>query len=93
MAATSDETGGVRVEPSVRVTGDSELGLTKFLDPLRIPPVIRAPDGSRRRLQITQSAAKTQLHSQLPPTPVWTYEGSFPGPTIEVRRGQQLDVI
>jgi spore coat protein A len=82
-----------RAAPSVGTTGDSEFGLTKFLDPLCIPPVIAAPGRPRRPLKITQRAALAQLHSQLPPTRVWTYEGSFPGPTIEVRRGQRLDVI
>lgn len=71
----------------------TELGLTKFLDPLRIPPMITVPTiRHRRRLKITMRAARVKLHSQLPPTRVWAYNGSFPGPTIEVRRGQQLDL-
>jgi FtsP/CotA-like multicopper oxidase with cupredoxin domain len=32
------------------------------------------------------------LHSQLPVTEVWAYEGQFPGPTIEVRSGKRLRV-
>ncbi|HEX4919670.1 MAG TPA: multicopper oxidase domain-containing protein, partial [Candidatus Bathyarchaeia archaeon] len=36
--------------------------------------------------------ARVQLHSELPPSEVWTYEGSLPGPTIEVSRGQRLQV-
>lgn len=71
----------------------SELGLTKFLDPLRIPPMITVPAGWHRRpLKITMRSARARLHSQLPPASVWAYNGSFPGPTIEVRSGQQLDV-
>lgn len=62
--------------------------LTKYLDPLRIPPV-RKPHGS---LEMTMQAAHAQLHSELPPTPVWTYDGHFPGPTIEVRSGHKLRV-
>jgi FtsP/CotA-like multicopper oxidase with cupredoxin domain len=65
-----------------------ELGLTKYLDPLRIPPV-RRPHNS---LEIKMRATQVQLHSQLPPTPVWTYDGHFPGPTIEVRSGRRLQV-
>ncbi|GAB3249805.1 multicopper oxidase family protein [Kineosporia babensis] len=34
----------------------------------------------------------SQLHSELPATELWTYEGTFPGPTIEVHRGQRLRV-
>jgi spore coat protein A len=36
--------------------------------------------------------AQVQLHSELPPSEVWTYEGSLPGPTIEVSRGQRVQV-
>ncbi|GAA1153179.1 spore coat protein A [Kitasatospora gansuensis] len=62
--------------------------LTKFADPLRIPQVLR-PEAE---LTIRQLSAEVQLHSELPPTPMWTYEGTFPGPTIEVRRGQRLRI-
>lgn len=68
-------------------------GLTKFLDPLRIPDTITVPAGRQSRpLKITMRAAQVKLHSQLPPTRVWGYEGSFPGPTIEVRSTNQLQV-
>jgi len=69
------------------------FGLTKFLDPLRIPPAIQSY--SRRyqdELTITMSNARSRLHSQLPETTLWTYEGQFPGPTIEVRGNRQLRV-
>jgi len=36
--------------------------------------------------------AQVQLHSELPPSEVWTYEGLLPGPTIEVSRGQRVQV-
>jgi o-aminophenol oxidase len=69
----------------------TELGLTKFLDPLRIPPVITVPRGDpHQSLTITQRRASVRLHSQLPPTDLWTYDGHFPGPTIEVWSGQTL---
>jgi FtsP/CotA-like multicopper oxidase with cupredoxin domain len=65
-----------------------ELGLTKYLDPLRIPPV-RKPHHS---LEVTMRATDAQLHSELPPTRVWAYDGLFPGPTIEVDSGRSLRV-
>jgi FtsP/CotA-like multicopper oxidase with cupredoxin domain len=69
------------------------LSVTKFLDPLPTPPVITvAPHDDLSWLQITMRTAHVKLHSQLPPTTVWTYNGSFPGPTIMVRRGQKLRV-
>jgi len=67
--------------------------LTKFLDPLPIPPVIRVPaDRHRPPLEIKVQAVRVQLHSELPQTRVWAYDGHFPGPTIEVRSGQKLRV-
>jgi spore coat protein A len=37
-------------------------------------------------------SVRTRLHSDLPPTDVWAYEGHLPGPTIEVRRGQRVQI-
>ncbi|MDQ7807826.1 multicopper oxidase domain-containing protein [Amycolatopsis sp. A133] len=69
------------------------FGLAKFLDPLRIPPVIQAHSRRNRgELTITMTTARTRLHSQLPETTLWTYEGQFPGPTIEVRGNRRLRV-
>ncbi|EMD29264.1 multicopper oxidase family protein [Amycolatopsis azurea] len=62
--------------------------LTKFADPLPIPPVLRPGP----TLSIRQIAGTYRAHSQLPLTPVWTYEGSFPGPVIDVRRGSPVTV-
>lgn len=74
-------------------TPATELGLTKFKDPLRIPPKITIPNGrSVHALRIDMREESVRLHSELPPTRVWTYNGSFPGPTIDVHRGQRLDV-
>jgi spore coat protein A len=69
----------------------SSSGLTPFLDKLRIPPVIR-PLGDRL-VEVRLRNASIRLHSQLPKTPMWTYEGSFPGPTIEVKRGQASRIV
>ncbi|MCT9930072.1 multicopper oxidase domain-containing protein [Planotetraspora sp. A-T 1434] len=62
--------------------------LTPFADALRVPPVIR-PEGD---LTIEMRSVARRLHSQLPPTTLWAYEGHVPGPTIEVRRGRRLRV-
>ncbi|MDA2814992.1 multicopper oxidase domain-containing protein [Nocardiopsis sp. RSe5-2] len=68
-------------------------GLTPFLDPLRIPPRL-APTEREGREGVTVELRDTwvRLHSQLPPTRVWTYDGHFPGPTIEARRGRPLRI-
>jgi len=73
--------------------GVGGLSLTKFLDRMPIPPVITVPPNQKLwQLQITMRKAYVKLHSQLPTTTVWTYNGSFPGPTIRARRGQRLRV-
>jgi FtsP/CotA-like multicopper oxidase with cupredoxin domain len=80
-------------EPGVGEPGVGELSLTKFLDPVPVPPVIIVPpDQDLWQLRITMRMECVRLHSQLPLTTVWTYNGSFPGPTISVRRGQKLRV-
>ncbi len=75
------------------ITGGGGLSVTKFLDPMPIPSVITVPPHRKLwELQITMRTECVRLHSQLPPTTVWTYNGSFPGPTISLRRGQKLRV-
>src|SRR5436190_16332493 len=68
------------------------LALTKFVDPLPIPPFIRVGGAQRRRVTIRLREAFVRLHAELPLTRVWTYNGHFPGPTLEVRQGQRLRV-
>lgn len=71
----------------------SELILTKFQDPLRIPPVLRPKSrGKPDELTVRLRTADVTVHSQLPPVRMWTYEGSYPGPTIETTAGRPLRV-
>lgn len=65
-------------------------GLTKFADPLRIPPVIKPHFWGHTT--VTMRGVRAQLHSELPPSAVWAYDGEFPGPTFEVRRDRPLRV-
>ncbi len=71
-----------------------QTSLTRFKDRLRMPPILRPQqmDDQRYTLRIQMRPAQVQLHSELPPSEVWTYEGSLPGPTIEVSRGQRVQV-
>ena len=69
--------------------------LVPFLDALPIPPRKRPHNHDAeeiRPLRITMKPAQISLHAELPPTRLWTYEGSFPGPVIDVRRGQKVVV-
>jgi len=43
-------------------------------------------------VRISMQPVQSSLHAQLPPTTLWTYEGSFPGPVIDVHRGQEVTV-
>ena len=64
--------------------------LTPFVDPLPIPSILRPRPGDT--LRMTMRASEQRLHSQLPPTRVWTYNGSMPGPTIEAHSGHPVTV-
>ncbi len=66
--------------------------LTKFKDCLRLPSILhpQMTGDQQYTLRIRMCPALIQLHSELPPTEVWTYEGSLPGPTIEVSREQHV---
>lgn len=69
--------------------------LEPFVDALPIPGVA-APTwgspGSEAHYEISMTEQFQQLHRDLPPTRVWGYEGSYPGPTIEARRGEMVTV-
>jgi spore coat protein A, manganese oxidase len=73
--------------------------LAKFVDPLPIPPIAHsletrpAPDGTHERVpyyQVSMRQFERQLHRDLPPTRLWGYDSSFPGPTFETRSGRGL---
>jgi len=59
--------------------------LTKYVDPLPKPAQIVAT-GSNNVFDVTISEFDQQLHRDLPPTTVWGYNGSYPGPTIQAFR-------
>lgn len=64
--------------------------LEPFRDALRIPPVLRPR--SEGLMQVDLIEKNIRLHSQMPATRLWTYEGFFPGPTFEVRSQQQIRI-
>ncbi|WP_452672812.1 multicopper oxidase domain-containing protein [Streptomyces alboflavus] len=67
--------------------------LTPFMAPLTVPPVLRPAGGDvLEETEIAVRSAWVRLHPQLPPTLMWGYEGSVPGPTIEVRRGERVRI-
>ncbi|MUN36669.1 multicopper oxidase family protein [Actinomadura litoris] len=72
----------------------SDLPLpSAFRVPLPVPPVLKpvSTSGGVDRYEITQRVESAEI---LPGhrTPLWTYDGTFPGPTIEARRGRPVSI-
>lgn len=64
-----------------------------YTDALPVPPVLRPQTGEvLRETEIALSPTWVRLHAQLPPTLMWGYNGTVPGPTIEVRRGERIRI-
>ena len=82
-----------------KASGQSPLDaetLTKFVDPLpRLLDTVIAPAGVQDGAplyEISIGQFRQTLHSELPPTTLWGYNGAYPGPTFEVRRGELIRV-
>jgi spore coat protein A len=70
-------------------------GPEPWVDALPSPPVMQ-PVGTRAdgvpQYEVTMTQFEQNLHSDLPNTTVWGYNGSFPGPTIATTVGQPIEV-
>lgn len=73
--------------------------LARFVDPLPILAIAHAteqradpmrPGRTLPYYRIEMRACKVRLHRDIPLTPLWGYQGQFPGPTIEARRDEPL---
>jgi FtsP/CotA-like multicopper oxidase with cupredoxin domain len=64
-----------------------------FRVPLPIPAALKpiSTSGGVDRYEITQREASAEILPDVR-TPLWTYNGTFPGPTIESRRGRPVTV-
>lgn len=94
--------GSVRERPAPSATATprsateahSSPDLEKWVDPVPRPGVID-PVGTKDghpHYEVPMSEVEQELHSDLPPTTVWGYDGQFPGPTIEARKGEPVYV-
>jgi spore coat protein A len=85
-----DKAGQAPAQPAYRRLGS----LDRYVDPLPVPkrlmPFSTNEDGVQYRVRMLEF--KQQMHSQLPPTRLWGYEGQYPGPTIEALRGTPIAV-
>ena len=68
--------------------------IDRYIDPLPIPeklkPYQTGKDADFYHVRMVEF--RKQLHSQLPPTRLWGYEGQYPGPTFEAMRGRRAEV-
>jgi FtsP/CotA-like multicopper oxidase with cupredoxin domain len=65
--------------------------LTPFVDVLPLPPRLLAGEHDGH-LTVRIRVASHRFHRHLPPSRVWAFEGSVPGPTIEAERGWPVRV-
>jgi spore coat protein A, manganese oxidase len=66
--------------------------LASYVDPLPIPARLSQPGARNTPVTIRMGAFRQKVHRDLPPTTLWGYNDSWPGPTIEVQRGQPFSV-
>jgi spore coat protein A len=99
LVTTADDCaarGGVYQGDDTACSGDlCPIVLTPFVDELPRPGVaqpISGQPGGAAEYQISILRVAQQLHRDLPPTMVWGYNGTYPGPTIEARSGQPVTV-
>jgi spore coat protein A len=77
-------------QPAYRTPGS----LDRYIDPLPVPKLLmpQSMSGDAAQYRVRMLEFMQQMHSQLPPTRLWGYEGQYPGPTIEALRGRPIAV-
>jgi spore coat protein A len=71
-----------------RAAAQPSPALTPFVDALRIPSIVPPEPVVTVRMR----PIRQKLHRDLPPTPLWGYNGEYVGPTFEARSGQLRQV-
>ena len=77
------------------ITAQTSPSLTPFLQELPRPNVLEPVEENdcTACYEVSIREADRQLHPELPnPTHLWTYQGQFPGPTIEAEWGKNVRV-
>ncbi len=74
-------------QPSYRLPA----AVDRYIDPLPVPQRLMAQRTRKDKVEyrVRMLEFKRQMHSQLPPTRLWGFEGHYPGPTIEAFRGTE----
>jgi len=78
---------------SLCVNADCPVVLTKYVDPMVAPPLAVPASGSiggvaTYDIDIVQTTQ--QVHTDLPPTTIWAYNGTWPGPTVVASQGMPV---
>ncbi|HET6935556.1 MAG TPA: multicopper oxidase domain-containing protein [Candidatus Angelobacter sp.] len=76
--------------PAGQLTTAATNGLAQFVDQLPIMPTLRPDPNGVTHIRMLPALQK--VHRDLPPTPIWGYNGAWPGPTIEVRSGVPVKI-
>src|SRR5690554_6303558 len=79
----------VRVDPSDAST------IPKFVDPLPIPKIAQVDDWTKEGddfYRIIMKESRHKFHKYFPPTKIWGYNGTYPGPTIEAKKDVPIKV-
>ncbi|MGE5802496.1 MAG: multicopper oxidase family protein [Gemmatimonadota bacterium] len=91
--ATAIAAGAALDGPGIRAARSPANARPRFQRPLPIPPVL-APvrrDATTDYYDVVQRAGRGMVLPGVP-TPVWGYDGLWPGPTIRARRGRTVVV-
>jgi spore coat protein A len=89
----------VAAEPQVSLLDTNSLA--RYVDELPLPPIMRSaglrasPVNRAVRIpyyRINMRPFQAPVHRDVPPTSLWGYGGICPGPTLEVRRDQPVQV-
>jgi spore coat protein A len=94
-AAECSQAGGSFQGAGTQCRDTNICGLEPYVDALPIPGAVQSVGTNAKgypQYEITMSEERQQLHRDLPATDVWTYNGSFPGPTLETVVDQPIEV-
>jgi Multicopper oxidase len=78
-------------QPAYRKPGSLDRYVDVLRGPRRLLPYGTRVDRTLYRVRMFEFTQ--QMHSQLPPTKLWGYEGQYPGPIIEAQRGKPIEIL
>ncbi|SHK63674.1 spore coat protein A [Anaerocolumna jejuensis DSM 15929] len=87
-----------RSEPIAEVDPSNPETIPKFVDPLPIPHIAKpvnnccSSEEDENYYHIYMKEAEHQFHKLFPKTTIWGYNGTYPGPTIEVAKDTRVKV-